>query len=59
MVIYLATITSIDTQLCEAAEIDGASIWNRIRHITIPSLVPTVLIQAVPQPGVTVPHRNF
>lgn len=43
-VIYLASITSIDPHLYEAAEVDGANIWQRISHITLPSLVPTVLI---------------
>ena len=37
-VVYMATITGIDTSIYEAAEIDGASIMKRIWHITIPSL---------------------
>lgn len=43
-VIYLATISSIDSQLYEAAKIDGASRWKEIRHITIPHLMPTVWV---------------
>ncbi len=43
-VVYLASITGIDQGINEAAEIDGANIWQRIRHITIPSLVPTMFI---------------
>lgn len=43
-VIYLAAVTGIDTQMYEAAEMDGANIFNRIRHITIPSLTPTIII---------------
>jgi putative aldouronate transport system permease protein len=43
-IIYLANITSIDPQLFEAAEIDGANVWQRIRHITLPHLKPTVII---------------
>ncbi len=43
-VVYLAAVTGIDTQMYEAAEMDGANIFNRIRHITIPSLTPTIII---------------
>ena len=43
-VVYLAAVTSIDTQMYEAAEIDGANIFSRIRYITIPSLTPTIII---------------
>jgi len=43
-VVYLAAITAIDQQLYEAADIDGANIWQKIVHITIPSLIPTIMI---------------
>ena len=43
-VVYLAAITGISQELFEAAEIDGANIWNKIRHITIPSIKPTMSI---------------
>ena len=43
-VIYLAAIAGIDQEICQAAEIDGANIFQRIRHITLPSLTPTVII---------------
>jgi putative aldouronate transport system permease protein len=43
-ILYLAAITAIDPQLFEAATIDGATQLQRIRHITIPSLVPTIVI---------------
>ncbi|WP_029192270.1 ABC transporter permease [Paenibacillus harenae] len=43
-VMYLAAITGIDTEMYEAAEIDGANIFQRILHITIPNLYPTVII---------------
>ncbi len=43
-VVYLATITGIDQELYEAASIDGANLWQRIRYITIPCLVPTMII---------------
>lgn len=43
-VMYLAAITGIDTTLYEAAEIDGANIFQRIFHVTIPSLMPTLIV---------------
>lgn len=42
-VVYMATITGIDTSVYEAAEIDGASIMQRIWHITIPALRSTMI----------------
>ena len=42
-VVYLAAITGID-QKYRAADIDGANIWQKIKCITIPSLIPTVMI---------------
>ncbi len=43
-IVYLATITGIDTQIIEAAEIDGANKWKRILHITLPILKPTIIL---------------
>lgn len=43
-IIYLAVLTSIDPQMFEAAIIDGASRWQRIRHISLPTIKPTVVI---------------
>ena len=43
-IIYLASLTSIDPQLYEAAEIDGAGRWKQTLHITIPALIPTILV---------------
>jgi multiple sugar transport system permease protein len=37
-VIYLAGLQDIDRQLYDAAEVDGASRWQRLRHVTIPGL---------------------
>ncbi len=42
-VIYLAAITGLDQEMFEAASIDGASAWQKIRYLTIPSLVPTMM----------------
>jgi len=43
-IIYLAAITSIDPCLYEAASIDGAGRINKIIHITLPSIRPTIMI---------------
>jgi putative aldouronate transport system permease protein len=43
-VIYLATITGIDETLYEAAEIDGANRWQMCLRITLPLMMPTVII---------------
>ncbi len=37
--IYMANISSISPDLYEAATIDGAGIWSRVRHITLPSVL--------------------
>lgn len=43
-IIYLAAITSIDPCLYEAASIDGAGRWQKIKYITIPGIMPTIMI---------------
>lgn len=43
-IIYLASITAIDTSLYEAAAIDGAGRWARIKYITLPGIKPTMII---------------
>lgn len=42
-IIYLAAIAGIDTQLYEAAIVDGASKWKQIIHITIPSMMGVIV----------------
>jgi len=46
-ILYIANLSSIDPGLYEAAEIDGASIWQKIRHIDIPSLRGIVVMQLI------------
>ncbi|MBE5876648.1 MAG: sugar ABC transporter permease [Lachnospiraceae bacterium] len=46
-VVYLAAITGLDQEMFEAASIDGASAWQKIRYITIPSLIPTMVIMVL------------
>lgn len=43
-IIYLAALTNVDVGLYEAAYIDGASRFQRIIHITLPTILPTVTI---------------
>lgn len=43
-VIYFAAIMGIDAEIMEAARVDGANGWQRIRHITIPNLRQTMVI---------------
>lgn len=43
MVVYLAVITGLDAALLEAAEIDGANVFQKIKYITLPALVPTMI----------------
>lgn len=43
-IIYLAAITGIDQELYEAAEVDGASRFRKIWHITVPGLIPTFFV---------------
>jgi raffinose/stachyose/melibiose transport system permease protein len=42
MMLYIAGIQSIDRDLYEAAEIDGATAWQRFRHVTLPQLAPMI-----------------
>lgn len=44
MVIFLAGLTAIPTELTEAAEIDGASYWQSLRHVVIPLLSPMTVV---------------
>lgn len=43
-VVYLAALTGQDREMLEAAEIDGANIFQRVWYISIPTLVPTIVI---------------
>ena len=50
-VIYIAAITAIDPECFEAADIDGATIFQKIRYITLPSIYPTVITMLLLQVG--------
>lgn len=50
-VIYLAAITGIDMALYEAASVDGANKWHQIWHITLPGLLPTIVLMFILKVG--------
>ena len=47
MVIFLAGLQAIPRDVVDAATMDGASAWQRFRHITVPLLNPSILLAAV------------
>ena len=47
IVIYLARLQSIPTELYEAAEIDGAGAWRRVRSITLPMMTPVIFFNLI------------
>ncbi len=47
MVVYLAGLQGVPTELYEAAEVDGAGWWRRLRSITIPMITPVLFYQLV------------
>ena len=50
-IIFLAAMAGISPELYEAAQVDGASRFQRIRHITLPGIAPTVVIMLILQIG--------
>ena len=50
-VIYLAAITGIDITLYEAAKVDGANKFAQIWHITLPGLLPTIVLMLIMKVG--------
>ena len=46
-IVYIATITGMDPGIYEAAEIDGASRWQQIIHLTLPMLKPTIVLMTL------------
>ena len=47
MIIYLASLQSVPQHLYEAAEIDGAGVWARFWHVTIPMISPVIFFNLV------------
>jgi putative aldouronate transport system permease protein len=50
-IIYLSAITAIDPSLYEAASIDGAGRWNKIRYVTLPGIKSTIIILLIMNVG--------
>ncbi len=46
-IIYLAALSGIDQELYEAARIDGANKWKQVWHITLPGIMPTIIIMLI------------
>jgi multiple sugar transport system permease protein len=49
IIIYLAALTSVPAELYDAAEVDGASVWRKIWHVTMPQLRGVLLITFILQ----------
>ena len=43
-IIYVAAISGIDQQMYESAALDGAGKWQKLVHITLPSIAPTIIL---------------
>ncbi|WP_309119592.1 ABC transporter permease subunit [Paenibacillus sp.] len=50
-IIYLSAMSSIDPSLYEAARVDGANRWKQTLHVTIPGIMPTIVILLILQIG--------
>jgi len=49
MIIYLAALAAVPPELYEAAEIDGASVWRKVWHVTLPNLRNVLLVMFILQ----------
>lgn len=50
-ILYLTALTSIDPQLYEASAIDGAGRWKQTLHVTLPGMLPTIVITLILSTG--------
>lgn len=46
-IIYLSALSGVDSQLYEAAQIDGAGKWKQLIHVTLPGIAPTIIIMLI------------
>ena len=46
-IIYLSALSGVDSQLYEAAEIDGANKWKQMLNVTLPGIAPTIIIMLI------------
>lgn len=57
-IVYLSALTAVDVNLYEAATVDGANRWNRLIHITIPCIMPTIVVMFILRIGSLI-NANF
>ena len=57
-IVYLSALTAVDVNLYEAAMVDGANRWNRLIHITIPCIMPTIVVMFILRIGALI-NANF
>ncbi|HZG87868.1 ABC transporter permease [Paenibacillus sp.] len=50
-IIYLAALTAISPELYEASRVDGANRWKQLLHITLPGIMPTIVIMLILRVG--------
>lgn len=50
-IIYLSALSGVDSQLYEAASIDGAGKWKQLIHVTMPAIAPTIIIMFILKMG--------
>ena len=50
-IIYLSALAGVDSQLYEAAQIDGAGRWKQLIHVTMPAIAPTIIIMLIMKMG--------
>lgn len=50
-IIYIAALAGISPDLYEAAQVDGASKWQRVRHIDLPGILPTIVMMLILEMG--------
>lgn len=50
-IVYIAALSAVDNSIHEAATIDGANIWQRIRYVDLVTIIPTVVIMLILEMG--------
>ena len=50
-IIFISALSAVDTTLYEAAEVDGANRWQQLINITLPSILPTIIVMLILETG--------
>lgn len=50
-IVYLAALSGVDCELYEAATVDGAGRWKQMIHVTLPAIIPTIIIMFILRMG--------